>query len=276
MSQLSLKQGMEEWGKERLDESIMKEFQMLHDLNCFIPRDPTTLTREERARALSTVVFMKEKRDGRLKTRSCVNGAPQREYIKKEDAAAPTVATDSVFITGTISAHEERDNMSFDIPGAFVTTKTDEYVIMTLRGPLCEIMTRIDPKLYRKHITKDKKGKPVLYVQLYKSLYGLLRSALLFYKKFKSELEAYGFEMNPYDPCVFNKITDDGNQHTVIFHVDDGLASHVNPIENTKLLKYLNKIYGDGITFTRGKKFTYLGMDMDYTERKVLQVSMVP
>ena len=131
--------------------------------------------------------------------------------------------------------------MLFDIPGAFITTKTDEYVIMILRGPLCEIMTRIDPKLYRKHITKDKKGKPVLYVQLYKSLYhGLLRSALLFYKKFKSELEAYGFEMNTYDPCVFNKITDDGNQHTVIFHVDDGLASHVNPIENTKLLKYLN------------------------------------
>ena len=63
---------------------------------------------------------------------------------------------------------------------------------------------------------------------------------------------------------------------SVIFHVDNGLASHVNPIENTKLLIYLNKIYGDGITFTRGKKFNYLGMDMDYTEKKVLQVSMIP
>ena len=83
-------------------------------------------------KALSTVVFMKEKRDGKLKTRSCVNGAPQREYIKKEDAASPTVVTDSVFITGTISAHEEQDNMTFDIPGAFVTTKTDKHVIMPL------------------------------------------------------------------------------------------------------------------------------------------------
>ena len=83
-----------------------------------------------------------------------------------------------------------------------------------------------------------------------------MRSALLFYKKFKSELEAYGFVMNPYDPCVFNRDTADGNQHTVIFHVDDGLASHKNPIENTKLLIYLNKIYGDGITFTRGKSLT--------------------
>ena len=58
MAQLSLKQGMKEWGKERADESIMKEFQMLHDLNCFIPRDLTTLTREECMRALCTVVFM--------------------------------------------------------------------------------------------------------------------------------------------------------------------------------------------------------------------------
>ena len=276
LSQLSLKQGIKEWGAEKADESIMREFRMLHDQKCWIPRDPTTLTRKERVTALSTVVFMKEKRDGKLKTRSCVNGSSQREYIKKEDAASPTVATDSVFITGTINAHENRDNMSFDIPGAFVTTKTDEYVIMTLRGHLCEIMTRIDPKLYRKHITKDRKGNPVLYVQLYKSLYGLLRSALLFYKKFKGELEEYGFKMNPYDPCVFNKQTDDGHQHTVIFHVDDGLASHVNPIENTKLLIYLAKIYGDGVTFTRGKKFTYLGMDMDYSEEKVLGVSMIP
>jgi len=117
---------------------------------------------------------MKQKRDGRIKTRSCVNGSSQRNYISKEDAASPTVGTDNGFITGAINAHEGRDVMTFDIPGAFVTTKTDEYVIMTLRGHLCEIMTRIDPKLYCKYITKDKKGNPVLYVQLYKSLYGLL------------------------------------------------------------------------------------------------------
>ena len=49
---------------------------------------------------------MKEKKDGILKTQSCVNGAPQREYIKKEDTASPTVVTDSVFITGAINGHQ--------------------------------------------------------------------------------------------------------------------------------------------------------------------------
>ena len=276
LEQMSLKKGIKEFGYEKANESIMKEFQQLHDQNCWKPRDPSTLSREEKRNALSTVVFMKQKRDGRIKTRSCVNGSPQRNYIKKEDATSPTVGIDNVFTTGAINAHEGRDVMTFDIPGAFVTTKTDEYVIMTLRGHLCEIMTRIDPKLYRKYITKDKKCNPVLYVQLYKSLYGLLRSALLFYKKFRKELENYGFIVNPFDPCVFNKNTADGEQHTIIFHVDDGLASHKNPVENTKLLVYLNRIYGDGVTSKRGKKLTYLGMDMDYTEEGALHVSMLP
>ena len=59
LMQMSLKQGIKHFGKENAEKSIMKEYQMLHDLNCFIPRDPKTLTREERVKALSTVVFMK-------------------------------------------------------------------------------------------------------------------------------------------------------------------------------------------------------------------------
>ena len=33
-----------------------------------------------------------------------------------------------------------------------------------------------------------------------------MRSSLLFYRKIRGELEAYGFKINPYDPCVSNKI----------------------------------------------------------------------
>lgn len=79
----------------------------------------------------------------------------------------------------------------------------------------------------------------MLYVQLYKALYGLLRSALLFYCKLRGELEDYGFKINPYDPCVANKITESWHQHTVVWHVDDQIASHVDAFENTKLVSYL-------------------------------------
>lgn len=34
----------------------------------------------------------------------------------------------------------------------------------------------------------------------------MLQSALLFYKKLQGDLEEYGFEINPYDLCVANKV----------------------------------------------------------------------
>lgn len=38
-----------------------------------------------------------------------------------------------------------------------------------------------------------------------KALYGLLESAMLFYKKLSKDLIDFGFEFNPYDPCVAKK-----------------------------------------------------------------------
>ena len=46
----------------------------------------------------------------------------------------------------------------------------------------------------------------MLYVQIEEALYGMLRAALVFYRKLKADLEDMGFEVNPYDPCVANKI----------------------------------------------------------------------
>ncbi len=122
---------------------------------------------------------------------------------------------DSVFITGAIAAHKNHDVTTMDLQGAFLKTLTDKLIFILLKGDLCKLMCRVNPKLYRRYITKNKKGDPVLYVQLYKSLYGLLRSALLFYRQLHGELEAYGFKINPYDPCIANKITNDGEQLTV-------------------------------------------------------------
>ena len=51
-----------------------------------------------------------------------------------------------------------------------------------------------------------------------KALYGCLKSALLFYEKLVGDLEAYGFNINPYDPCVDNKMIG-GKQLTVCWHV---------------------------------------------------------
>ncbi len=69
-------------------------------------------------------------------------------------------------------------------------------------------MVKVAPKLYRKYIKTNAKEKPVLYVQLEKAVYGMMKSAILFYQKWVEDLTYLGFTINPYDPCIMNKIVD--------------------------------------------------------------------
>ncbi len=87
-------------------------------------------------------------------------------------------------------------------------------------------MAQTDPKLYRKYLV-NKKGKKVLYLHLQKALYGIIKSALLFYQKLVLELKSMGFVVNPYYPCIANKIVD-GHQLTLRWNVDDLMISHVD------------------------------------------------
>ena len=50
---------------------------------------------------------------------------------------------------------------------------------------------------------------------------------LLFYNKLVADLEAYGFTIKLYDPCVANKMAN-GKQLTVMWHMDDLKISHVD------------------------------------------------
>jgi hypothetical protein len=58
-----------------------------------------------------------------------------------------------------------------------------------------------------------------------RAIYGMLEAAILWYKKFRGELEQTGFKFNPYGHCVANR-TEKGSQHTLLFHVDDLKSSH--------------------------------------------------
>ena len=55
----------------------------------------------------------------------------------------------------------------------------------------------------------------------------MMKSALLFYRKLISELKGMGFEVNPYDPCVVNKMVN-GSQMPMKWHVDDLMISHIS------------------------------------------------
>ena len=85
---------------------------------------------------------------------------------------------------------------------AFLHTENDDNILMKLRGKIVELLVQLEPTMYRKYVTTGPNGEPILYVRLLKALYSLLRSALLFYKKLRVDLEKMGFEVNPYNPCV--------------------------------------------------------------------------
>ena len=91
-------------------------------------------------------MFLKEKRSKEIKARSCINGAPQREYIPKEEATSPTVNNDSIFITGAVDAYKGWSVAPLDVPGAFLHPfLTGKKVIMVLRGDLCKLIVKVDP-----------------------------------------------------------------------------------------------------------------------------------
>ncbi len=94
--------------------------------------------------------------------------------------------------------------MTVDIPGAFLHADNKDFVIMKMVGTLAKLMVKTNPKFYRQYVILEK-GTSVLYLQLQKSLYGMMKSALLFYRKLVSELQEMGFEINPYNPYVANK-----------------------------------------------------------------------
>jgi len=188
------------------------------------------------------LMFLTEKRSGEIKARACANGSTQRTHIAKEEATAPTVTSEAIFIQGTIFAHENRDVATCNIPGAFLQADNPDYFLMRLDGILAELMVQVAPSLYRKYVTSNAKGKPILYVQLEKAVYGMMKSALLFYQKLVADLKSLGYEINPYDPCVANKNIN-GKQMTICWHVDDLFVGHEDPTVVTDLLRWLANRY---------------------------------
>ena len=69
-------------------------------------------------------------------------------------------------------------------------------------------------------------------MKILKSLYGLLQSVLLLYRKLVKDLPNNGLKMNPYDPCVFNG-TKNVKKLTVTFHVNYLKVPHMDSFRIT-------------------------------------------
>ncbi len=142
-----LEAGIMKFG-EQGETAVTKELDQFNKYGVFELKHVRDLSEGDKKKALSSLIFLKEKKSGVIKACSCANGNPQREHIAKEEAAAPTVALESVFITLTIDAKESRKVVTVDIPEAFLHADNKDYVIMKMVGTLAELMAKTNPKLY--------------------------------------------------------------------------------------------------------------------------------
>jgi hypothetical protein len=181
------------------------------------------LTKQQRKAIIRSSMFLKDKYFAsgafeKFKAR-LVAGGDQQDRSMYEDLAAPTAATANVFATAALAAREKRVVKTLDKGGAYLNASMAESGVIVHRRldkVMTTILVKIDPK-FAEFVTED--GSSV--VQLDKAIYGCVEAAHLWYLMLREKLEAYGFEANPAEPCVFNKLNEAGVQISLTLHVDD-------------------------------------------------------
>ena len=155
-----------------------------------------------------------------------------------------------------------------NIPNAFVQTdNVGEVVHMKIRGEMVHMLVDIAPEIYKDHVEIEN-GRPVLCVQdlVLKALCSVLQSSLLCHERWVKDIEAQGFVLNPYDPCVANKMAN-GKQLTLTWHVDDVKVLHMWRSRWWTSLFNGSKIKCGQITPvkpSRGQAHDYLAMMIDF------------
>ena len=81
-----------------------------------------------------------------------------------------------------------------------------------------------------------------------------------------------GFELNPYDLCVANKMIN-GSQCTIGFYVDDNKISHKDPTVVKQVIKSIEKHFGK-MSVDDGKFFNFLGMNITMANNKKIEIEM--
>ncbi|KAL7564112.1 hypothetical protein ACA910_012384 [Epithemia clementina (nom. ined.)] len=270
--QMAASAGLKRFGKAGAD-AITKELEQLLYRHVMRARKASKLTREQKRAVLRYLLFLKQKCCRCIKGCGCADGRKQRVNKSKEETSSPTITTEALFISCIIDAMQGRHVATCDIPGAFMQADMDELLHLKLEGDIALLLVRHNQS-YKDYLTYEQ-GKPVIYAELKKALYGTLQAALLFWKNLSNFLTELGFTPNPYDACVMNKEIN-GHQCTIGWHVDDLKISHVDKGVLNSIIQQLEEKYGkeSPLTVHRGKVHEYLGMTIDYSKPGKVVFSM--
>ena len=241
--------------REKAIAAMMKELKLSNNgvipSNLVIQPIPfEELTPKDKKEALEAVNIIAKRRSGKIKGRTCANGSRQCKYLKDgENYASPTASLELIITTLVIDAYKGRDIAVADVPGAHSHAEfpNNKNVILRMTDIFTDIMREINEE-YKDHIVYEinKRGKKVkcLYAKVLRALHGCLESAFLWYQLYSETLKGLGFEINPYNRCVANKIID-GKQCTIVFYMDDNKISHADKSVVTIVIKEISEHFGD-------------------------------
>jgi hypothetical protein len=131
LNQMSAKAGIRKHGKVAV-EALYQAFLQLHDLTVFKGQKATELSRDQKKAALRAISVIKEKRCGRVKGRTVVDGRPQRTLYTKEETSSPTISTDALMMSILIDAWERREVAMADVAGAYLHADLDDYTLLKM------------------------------------------------------------------------------------------------------------------------------------------------
>ena len=118
---MSAKAGFKKFGEAAVA-AMVKEFTQLNTgaapgKPAVVPIDADCLTDIEKKKALRAINLIKEKWNGDIKGRSCVDGSKQRKYLKQDESmSSPTASLESLLVTLLINTYKGRDVATYDVP----------------------------------------------------------------------------------------------------------------------------------------------------------------
>ena len=98
--------------------------------------------------------------------------------------------------------------MVIDIPNLFIQTRVNEkkyMAIINIREVLVDTLLTISSD-YNVYVTRQSRGVKQFMLCFQSALYETMAASLIDYCNFTKNLTKMKFVINPYDPCVSNKV----------------------------------------------------------------------
>lgn len=98
----------------------------------------------QKKKTLKALLFLKEKRDGKLKGRTCADGRKQWVYKTNIETASPTVYIDSVMLIAIVDTTEKRVVAIADVVIAYLNANIDEFLLLKMEEEQVDVLCKIN------------------------------------------------------------------------------------------------------------------------------------